>query len=86
MAQDDPIYVPSEHSESGRVAKCVIRLKQLGGDYEDEVIAWMYGNLALCRFAVGDVVLATLRFKTHEKNGTHYQFIIATDIVKFHNY
>jgi len=82
LAQGEPVYVPSKKTESGQLAKCVIRLKELGGDYEDEYVCGMYGNLALCRFAEGVVVAASLRFMTHESNGNYYQDIVANDIVK----
>ena len=82
MAQGEPVYVPSKKTESGPLAKCVIRLKELGGDYEDEYVCAMYGNLALCKFADSDVVVAALRFTTHESNGYYYQDIVASDIVK----
>ena len=81
VAQGEPQYVPSKKAESGQVAKCMIRLKELGGDYEDEYICAMFGNLALCKFASGNVVVATLRFQTHESNGTYFQDIVANDIV-----
>lgn len=81
VAQGEPSYVPSKKSENGQVAKCLIQLKALGGDYEDEFICTMFGNLALCKFATGKVVVATLRFQTHDVNGTLYQDIVATDIV-----
>ena len=42
----------------------------------------MLGNLAACRFYEGDVVVATLRFSTHEYQGQTFQEILATDIVK----
>ena len=81
VAQGEPQYVPSKKTESGQVAKCMIQLKELGGDYEDEYICTMFGNLALCKFASGNVVVATLRFQTHESNGTYFQDIVANDIV-----
>jgi hypothetical protein len=80
VAQGEPIYVPSKKSESGQVAKCMIRLKELGGDYEDEYVCAMFSNLALCKFAVNSVVVATLRFQTHESNGSYYQDVVANDI------
>ena len=40
------------------------------------------GNLAGCRFYEGDVVIATLRFSTHEYQGQTFQEVLATDIVK----
>ena len=45
----------------------------------------MLGNLAACRFYEGDVVVATLRFSTHEYQGQTFQEILATDIVKIKN-
>ena len=85
MAQGEPQYVPSKKTESGQVAKCMIRLKALGGDFEDEFICTMFGNLALCKFAPGNVVVAALRFQTHESNGTYYQDIVANDLVPIRN-
>ena len=85
VAQGEPQYVPSKKTESGQVAKCMIQLKALGGDYEDEFICAMFGNLALCKFAPGNVVVAALRFQTHESNGTYYQDIVANDLVPIRN-
>lgn len=82
VAQGNPINVPSKKTESGLLAKCMIRLKELGGDYENEYICAMFGNLALCRFAEGDMVVATLRFQTHEANGSFYQDVVANDVIK----
>ena len=53
-----------------------------GGKFENEYVCAMLGNLAACRFYEGDVVLATLRFSTHEYQGQTFQEILATDIVK----
>ena len=82
LAQTDPVYVPSRKAEGGQVAKSMIRLKELGGDYEDEYICTMFGNLALCKFAVGKTVIASLRFQTHESNGSYFQDVVANDIVR----
>ena len=80
MAQSEPVYVPSKKNESGRLAKCMIRLKELGGDYEDEYVCAMFGNLAQCRFETGSTVVAALRFMAHETQGTFFQDVVATDI------
>ena len=80
MAQAEPVYVPSKKAESGQIAKTMIRLKELGGDYEDEYICAMFGNLALCKFEVGKTVIASLRFQTHESNGSYFQDVVANDI------
>ena len=82
VAQTEPTYVPSKKQENGQLAKSMIRLKELGGDYGDEYICAMFGNLALCKFAENTVVVASLRFQTHESNGSYFQDVVANDIVK----
>ena len=80
VAQTEPVFVPSKKSNSGQLAKSMIRLKELGGDYEDEYICAMFGDLALCKFAVGKTVIASLRFQTHEANGSFFQDVVANEI------
>ena len=82
IAQTEPVYVQSKKTESGQLAKCYIRLRELGGDYEDEYQCTLLGNIALCRFQLGTTVAASLRFSTRENNGAWYQDIIANDIIK----
>ena len=75
-------YVPSSKEKSGQLAKCVIRLKEFGSSkFGDEYICTMFGNLAQCRFAEGDLVAASLRFQVHEVNGNCYQEILTNDVV-----
>ena len=74
-------YVPSSKQEGGQLAKCVIRLKEPGGKYEDEYLVTLLGNLANCVFYEGDLVVASLRFQVHEVNGNCYQEIVANDVV-----
>ncbi len=81
IAQSETMSVQSKRSENGQMAKCNIRLRELGGDYEDEYYCTMLGNLARCRFAENQVVTATLRFSCHEVNGVFYQDIVVKDIV-----
>ena len=78
VAQGEVVNVPSKKSENGLVAKCMIKLKELGGDYEDEYICAMFGNLALCKFAPDSIVAAALRFQTREQ----FQDVVANDIHK----
>lgn len=85
ISQTEPTYVPSKKQESGQLAKSYIRLRELGGDYEDEYNCTMFGNLAECKFAVGKTVVASLRFQTHESNGAWYQDIVANDIQAINN-
>lgn len=80
VAQTEPVYVPSKKRESGKIAKCMIRLKELGGEYEDEYVCAMFGDLALCKVQKDQLVVASMRFQSHESNGAYYQDIVVTDI------
>ena len=83
VRQGEAFSVQSSKQESGSLQKCNIVLRELGGSrYENEYVCAMLGNLAGCRFYEGDVVLATLRFSTHEYQGQVFQEILVTDIVK----
>ena len=74
---------PQVKQESGQIKKCTIVLRELGGSkFETEFVCTMLGNLAGCRFYEGDLVIATLRFSTHEYQGQVFQEVLATDIVK----
>lgn len=68
--------------EGGQLAKCYIRLRELGGQYENEYVCAVFGNLASCVFNEGDLVVASLRFQTHEANGQYYQDIVVNDLIK----
>lgn len=83
VRQGEAFGVQSSKSESGQIQKCNIVLRELGGSkFENEFVCAMLGNLAACRFYEGDVVVATLRFSTHEYQGQAYQEVLVTDIVK----
>ncbi len=82
IAQTETTYVQSRKNENGQVAKCYIRLRELGGEHEDEYLCALYGGLAERRFEPGKLVAASLRFSTHETNGTRYQDIVAFEIVQ----
>ena len=82
VSQGVVTYIPSQKSEGGQLAKCVIRLKELGGAYEDEYACSAFGNLALCKFYEGDCVVASLRFRVNEANGNLWQDCVVTDMVK----
>ena len=83
VSQTDASYVASQKAESGQLAKCEIRLKMLGGSkFGDEIVATLFGNLALARYNEGDVVVAVLRFSVHEVNGSLYQDVVCNDLVK----
>ena len=86
VSQSEVTYIPSAKQEGGQLAKCVIRLKEFGGGkFGDEYVCTLFGNLAQCHFAEGDLVVASLRFQVHEVNGAFYQEIIANDVVPINN-
>lgn len=74
--------VKSEKSENGQLNKRIIVLQELGGKYENRYCVSLLGNLALCQWYENDLVVAALRFQTHEVSGQHFQDITAQDIVK----
>ena len=82
VSQSNPTYVSSSKEANGQLAKCEIRLKELGGKFSDEFVATLFGNLALCKFYENDLVAAVLRFQVHEVNGCLYQDAVCNDIVK----
>jgi hypothetical protein len=83
VRQGEAFSVQSQKQESGSLQKCNNVLRELGGSkYENEYVCTMLGNLAGCRFYEGDVVVATLRFSTHEYQGQTFQEILCSDIAK----
>jgi len=82
VRQGEAFSVQSAKSEAGQIQKCNIVLKELGSKFENEYVCAMLGNLAACRFYEGDIVLATLRFSTHEYQGQTFQEILATELIK----
>ena len=83
VRQGEAFSVQSTKSETGCLQKCNIVLRELGGSkFGNEYVCAMLGNLASCRFYEGDLVVATLRFSTHEYQGQTFQEVLATDIVK----
>ena len=86
VRQGEAFSVQSAKAEGGQIQKCNIVLRELGGSkFENEYVCAMLGNLAACRFYEGDVVLATLRFSTHEYQGQTFQEILATELVTVNN-
>ena len=83
VRQGEAFGVQSSKTENGTIQKCNIALREMGGSkFENEYVCAMLGNLAACRFYEGDVVMATLRFSTHEYQGQTFQEILCSDIVK----
>ena len=81
VTQGTVSYVPSRKVEGGQTARCAIRLRELGSSYADEYVCTLFGNLAECKFAEGDLVVASLRFQVHEASANLFQDIVINDIV-----
>ena len=77
-AQTEPTQVTKK--DGTQIAKCYVRLKELGSDYSDEYQAAVLGNLATVKLEKGELVVASLRFQTHEANGAVYQDVTAQDL------
>ena len=85
MAQSDTFAVPSQKAEGGQVNKCNIILQDVGGKYENSYVAAVLGEQANIRFMRDDLVVASLRFSTREHNGSTYQDIVVTEIIKINH-
>ncbi|MBP3833123.1 MAG: hypothetical protein ILA03_04090 [Bacteroidaceae bacterium] len=72
--------VTKVQTKNGELAKCFIRLKELGNDYSDEYQCALLGEAANKKFTPGQLVAISLRFSTHENSGVHYQDIMANKI------
>lgn len=64
------------------VAKCTLVLQEIGGQYEDAYVVTVLGQMAQWEFRAGEVYAASLRFMTHEYNGTMYQDIMLNEFVR----
>ena len=85
VQQSEALAVPSKQSETGETKKSTIVLQEFGGKYADQYVATMFGGNAECRFYAGDVVIAVLRFASHEHNGVNYQDVTVSEIQKINS-
>ncbi len=83
VQQGEAFAVQSQNAGGGQLMKCNIILQEMGGKYENQYVAAMLGNLAHCRFYPGDMVVATLRFTTHQFEDRVFQDVLVTDLYKF---
>lgn len=74
--------VQSEKSENGVLQKRTLVLQELGGKYANCYVVIALGNLATIEWAENQLVVADLRFQTHEYNGQVFMDVIANEIVK----
>lgn len=78
VAQSEPHSI---NTQNGPSQKSTIVLQEVGGRFENSFAASLLGNQV--RFLAGDLVLAALRFTTHEHNGLYYQDITIQEIIPF---
>ena len=69
-------------SENGVINKRTLVLQELGDKWANAYVVTVFRNLATIEFAEGELVVASLQFRTHEYNGQTYMDVVATDIVK----
>ena len=68
--------------ENGEVNKRMLVLQELGDKWADAYVVTVFRNLATIEFAEGDLVAASMQFRTHDYNGQTYMDVVANDIVK----
>lgn len=68
--------------ENGEVNKRMLVLQELGDKWADAFVVTVFRNLATIEFAEGDLVAASMQFRTHDYNGQTYMDIVANEIVK----
>ena len=81
-SQSETFFVQSQKADGGQVSMCNVVLQELGGKFENQYVATIFGEQARIRFELNDLVAASLRFSTREYNGQTYQDIVVNEIVK----
>ena len=82
VSQTPVVMVQSRKQEVGQMAKSTLRLREIDGLYGNEYLCTLLGAIAEFEFTPGQIVVAALRFSTHEgPNGGLYQDITSNNIV-----
>jgi len=66
-------------ADGSTMQKCVVVMRELGGQYGDTFAANAFGQLAQWQFKPNEVYAVALRFAVHEHNGQMYQETILQD-------
>lgn len=74
--------VSIQKQDGTQTQKCSLVLQELGGKYENSIVATMLGNMASLKFYQNDIVAASLRFSHCEYNGQYYMDCTVRDIIK----
>ncbi|MDO4215739.1 MAG: hypothetical protein Q4D12_07485 [Bacteroidales bacterium] len=76
-------YVDAPKTESGKLAKSTLIVKELGGKFADTYACTLLGNDANSSYYEGELVAVELRFRAHEStSGAWFQDVTVEDIVK----
>ena len=87
VSKTEPVFVQSKKQENGQLAKCYVRLKDVGGEFADEFYAVAFGENAKLKLEQGELVAVSLRFGTHENsdNKAIYQDVVVQGIEKLND-
>ena len=67
---------------NGEVNKRQLVLQELGDKWANTYVVTVFRNLATIEFSEGELVVASMQFRTHDYNGQTYMDCVANDIVK----
>ena len=87
VSKTEPVFVQSKKQENGQLAKCYVRLKDVGSEFADEFYAVAFGENAKLKLEQGELVAVSLRFGTHENsdNKAIYQDVVIQGIEKLND-
>jgi hypothetical protein len=77
----EPIEVPSQKAENGKLTKRLVVLRDMGERYGDCIVASVLGDMAKDEMLKEeDVVISSIRLSVHEHNGQTYQDAVVNAI------
>lgn len=81
VSLSEAVTIESQKAEGGQIRKRTVVMQEPGSKYENAFVVTLFGKEADRQLAVGDVVVAALRFLTHEYNGQTYQDVVAEEVI-----
>lgn len=77
----EPMEVPSQKTEDGKLTKRLVVLREMGERYGDYIVASVLGQMTKDEMLKEeDVVIASIRLSVHEHNGQTYQDAVVNGI------
>lgn len=83
IVKTDPVTETKADGTTSQMATIV--LQEVGGRYEDTYAVTMFDNAATLNFYPQEIVWASLRMCSRERQGKYYQDVILKDIIKFNS-